>query len=525
MRDSRRKTTCRHLRQRAVLRVNRRHCGRTLHLFADDAGSRIQPDALRSVELLWQLANDRGRLVRCTVAEHPNVPVETLMQLAKDQDLDVRRAVAAHPDTPIDALRQPAAPATSPPRQSTDTVLRARSQTSPPKKDFINLPPELQKYTVMTPGNVKTVLSLKEVSRAYRARFAELGAYDLMGLGLPHDFPSQITRLNDEDKSFMHSYAEVTQHFYNSETNTWTVEASQALAGSPYLLPSLKARIVRPLMRDEYVVCEDIADHPRTPMEVLCVLARGWVNLRKLVASHPNASDDMLRDFEYDYVVNVRCAVAQNPAAPEDLRLKLESDPVDAVRHSLAANSSQRVETLRRFAAQEHAAVDISLATNPTTPVDILERLAIHDLASVRKGVAKNRSATGDMLATLATDDDVEVLAAVAENPNLSPERLAELASHTDVGVVRAVADNPRAPVATLADLADHADVDMVSLVAQNPSTPKDAIVKLAKDGESTKDYLAFNPGVQKALSFLMIHRLAHEQVDINSMIFECARV
>jgi hypothetical protein len=377
-----------------------------------------------------------------------------------------------------------------------------------------NLPPELQNYLVMTSGNVETVHTLKQVSRAYRARFAELRAPDLMRLGLPHDFPSQITRLNEEERRFMTEYEAVTAHFYESASNTWHGTATKALALSPYLLGGLKAKIVRPLMWYNDEACCHIASDTHGSPEVLEVLAKGWKQVRREVAKNPATLAKRLRDLADDHDVGVRRNVAANPNTPEDALLKHESDPDDAVRRNVAANPSLRVETLQEFAKKRNVLLDHGLAQNPKTPVPILKRLAMHMDVEVRVAVAANRNATGKMLCILAADRSEKVRYSIAKNfsvaqflkaeVDISEEidssqmngTLEKLVNDEDDAVRGALAANQNVGDGILHKLANDPKPEVLLAVAGNRTTPLPVLRTLSLRSEPLCHAVAGNKSV-----------------------------
>jgi hypothetical protein len=185
------------------------------------------------------------------------------------------------------------------------------------------------------------------------------------------------------------------------------------------------------------------------------MLATDWIRnhtwTRRVIAAHPNLSDEGFETLSNDHDDDVLYALASNPAlSPERLEALYEADTHKSITKAIAGNPNIQVN-LQCVIAQENldnSWVLKSLAMNPNlragatgiiiqsdngyvlkelakSPILTLaaqKRLARSDNAYVRSALASNYELNSAVLTTLATDADSYVRKAVASNPNTTPE-------------------------------------------------------------------------------------------------------
>jgi hypothetical protein len=261
------------------------------------------------------------------------------------------RTAAADAPTASTAATEPGSPTASPtavaaspshppsPPVATAAWLLARGHTPPHRKNLADLAPEVLHKIGMASGNVETVRTLKQVSKCFRSSLSHLLPPDLERLGLPADFPSEITSLNEVDRSFMMAHEWMTAPFYESGTRTWNPAASKALPRSSYLAPGFKIIIVSRLMKmtspRERETLDGIAVESFSLggcgfAEVLDLLATDD-GLRVWVALNRHTSDKTLQHLADSRDPAVPRCMAQNPATPSQILWDLANNQALAV--------------------------------------------------------------------------------------------------------------------------------------------------------------------------------------------------
>lgn len=88
----------------------------------------------------------------------------------------------------------------------------------------------------------------------------------------------------------------------------------------------------------EEKVRKELAEDPKTPPEILHLLAKGEVEVRARVAGNPNAKGHILLALGRDVSQSVRKVVAGNPSCPRELLEKLSREDSPEVRIAAILN-------------------------------------------------------------------------------------------------------------------------------------------------------------------------------------------
>jgi hypothetical protein len=221
-------------------------------------------------------------------------------------------------------------------------------------------------------------------------------------------------------------------------------------------------------------------------------------------------------------------ALMRSPDLPAELKTKIVRSLMPSRNHSTFCEDIARgcdsrdpggsAEVLHALAEGRNELRRL-VAAKPTAPDEMLEQLAKDPELGVRCNVASNRNALVELLEQLGKDVDPAVRRHVAAHPNASVEPLGRLAKDPDPIVRRFVARHVKTAADTLFALADNPIPDARRDVAANGSAPLDTLQKLPQD-DDMKDAVTCNPFVQKALSFLLIDRLAKQVINIRDMDF-----
>ncbi|MHC5765107.1 MAG: variant leucine-rich repeat-containing protein [Nostoc sp.] len=279
---------------------------------------------------------------------------------------------------------------------------------------------------------------------------------------------------------------------------------------------------------DHNDVLRSIAGNPRTPREVLEILARrefigATPDPRSIIP--PTTDDSIVRSLAYnpsltpqllgilvqDPCVEVRVCLVRHPNLTEALWLQLAEDTEISVRE-VAATINAPVSVLELLAQDEQVEVRIKVATNPNTPISVLQLLAGDENSSVRTAAASNSNLPETILTQLANDEKVEVRRAVAQNPNTPApirETLRDLivqpttrqTSSTLRGLNRLYNPSTDDLVSILAEYAssENAFVRFVTLL--HPLTPHKVLTQAAQSASWLERYaVADNSGTPSVL-------------------------
>ncbi len=270
------------------------------------------------------------------------------------------------------------------------------------------------------------------------------------------------------------------------------------------------------------------ATNETTTPERLEELARVSPQLAALVAKHPNAAPELLRELASSANAATRKGVATNPNAPTDVLLKLGEFPGQLLDNPvfpmlllenpnlLAEVSIARLRTLLKrdvvpesfleWVARESndGVVLLTVAIYPNTPKTALEKLTQSQMRQVALAAQLHVNWAGEMIAgwdeaaraaikttRLEKDQDIEAqLWALGFIPELFLPVL-----HPDVRI--AIAQNPNTPGHLIEELAKN-DVrqSKISLaIAQNPNTPGHLIEQLlGHDCYQVSQFAAYHP-------------------------------
>lgn len=188
------------------------------------------------------------------------------------------------------------------------------------------------------------------------------------------------------------------------------------------------------------------------------------------LASHPNASPDLLAQFAMDPSSHVRAAAARHATERRVLE-RLAVAPESIVQQGAAANVATPPELLVALTSDDDPEVSHKAIRNPALPEPVLERFARDPDVAKRASAAANPACEQPLLA-LAEDPAPIVRARVAMHPaSAALAILEQLASDDDPMVRMCVADNANAPASLLHELANDDDGMVRRAVASNKNT------------------------------------------------------
>ncbi|MEH1807346.1 variant leucine-rich repeat-containing protein [Nostoc sp.] len=492
------------------------------------------------IQLLEILAQDESEQVRAKVAEHPDSPVEILTRLANDTSREVKSRLTANPNTPVTILTRLGLEENLVNQRNPNTpgivlAQAVKSMSSKNLADFIKHP---VKGSQMPAETLSQLAGHTDSSVRYR-------------VASHPNTPATVLRQLARD-SYVATVRAVASNA-NTFPETLEVLASHPdfttrleVVRNPNTPPRALAQIVLSTQNsgntpnqtvdmlksafpgDHNDVLRSIAGNPRTPREVLEILARrefigATPDPRSIIP--PTTDDSIVRSLAYnpsltpqllgilvqDPCVEVRVCLVRHPNLTEALWLQLAEDTEISVRE-VAATINAPVSVLELLAQDEQVEVRIKVATNPNTPISVLQLLAGDENSSVRTAAASNSNLPETILTQLANDEKVEVRRAVAQNPNTPApirETLRDLivqpttrqTSSTLRGLNRLYNPSTDDLVSILAEYAssENAFVRFVTLL--HPLTPHKVLTQAAQSASWLERYaVADNSGTPSVL-------------------------
>jgi hypothetical protein len=219
-----------------------------------------------------------------------------------------------------------------------------------------------------------------------------------------------------------------------SSSELMRLEAAEDPRTPPYLLATLSHDSSKQVRRA-------VARNDRTPPDALALLATDVEeSVRDMVAANPHTPGDALLDMAVTEDWLRVTLVLQNPAAPvAAFRHVAERDP-----ELVASHPKAPAEVLRELILVEGPHVRLKVAMNEATPADILAELATDP--ELRRWVAENPTSQPELLRQLAADPNQEVRSAVGINPSSPMDVLVALAEDGHWKPCAAVSSNANAP-------------------------------------------------------------------------------
>jgi hypothetical protein len=185
-----------------------------------------------------------------------------------------------------------------------------------------------------------------------------------------------------------------------------------------------------------------VAVHPEAPQNLLRDLAsKGSSHLRQLVAENPALSGNLLemlaRNSAEDEFLRVR--VAAHPNLKPTLMTRFVQDDDWEVRESLSRNPNLSREAILTLAADHwNEEVALYLAKQHRLPVEVIERLMEWPNKKVRRLLASHPKTPNHVLEQLSLDEDAKVRLEVAAHFATPAGVLSRLAADVDSTVQRA---------------------------------------------------------------------------------------
>ncbi len=332
------------------------------------------------ISLLYALAKDKHRDVRCQIAHHPRTPADLLVQiLAETEDADVGRNAARHPHLPQAMIAQLAicedanlrGAVARNPQISTSLLIQLASDPELLVRKSVALNPSLPesclKQLAQEPELYPELAQNPSASSRLLARIVEAGNHWLCSkvAGNPATPPALLGKLANQEAP--------------------TID--RALAQNPQIPPTLLAVLAQ---RPDPETRLGVARHPATPGWVLVEMSKGALDeeIRDALAWHPNvpgklgsATNDcafglelLIEELPADtpslsrflllmdegtpattlskYVHSLywpdRFAIAQNPNTPDHLRLYLSEDTHQLVQSTARACTTKQFARLPR---------------------------------------------------------------------------------------------------------------------------------------------------------------------------------
>ena len=182
-----------------------------------------------------------------------------------------------------------------------------------------------------------------------------------------------------------------------------------------------------------------------TPIDILEKYSTdGNPDIRIQVASHKNASADILRKLAKDTDKRVRLAVTtQNPNITSSLLDELGTDWDPDIRIQVASHKNASADILRKLAKDTDKRVRLAVATqNPNITSSLLDELCTDENIEIRKLVADSSITSPDTLRRLSIDSNPQIRSAVLKNSSVTSDILEKLASDISVDIRIQVAKN-----------------------------------------------------------------------------------
>ncbi|MDH5771783.1 MAG: DUF2336 domain-containing protein [Rhodospirillaceae bacterium] len=230
------------------------------------------------------------------------------------------------------------------------------------------------------------------------------------------------------------------------------------------------------------------------------------VNVRREVASHPDASPEILYFLAEDIDPDVRLAVANNQTTPRQADIILTDDKSDDVRSELA---------------QKIAKLSPGLSANEVDKIramtyQALEKLAHDQCTKVRAIIAETLKDVADappeIINKLARDMELIVCRPILENsPVLTERDLMEIINHIPVeGSLSAISKRTDLPDAVMEAIYASEDVDAVKELLANPGSDiPDELLERICEGAAHVDAWAEELVVRPSLPKTVTLRLA----------------
>jgi len=166
-----------------------------------------------------------------------------------------------------------------------------------------------------------------------------------------------------------------------------------------------------------FKINKEAAEYKETRLELEILADNEDDRIRRKVAIHPNASEELLDKLAYDKEEYVRGNVALKKTSLKTL-YRLSDDEYPGVRRIIARNERMPEKILIKLLNDEEWFVRKEVFTNPSFPKELLEIFSRSDNEQQRVLAAGSPLAGYSMVESLSTDKSVWVREAVSENLN-----------------------------------------------------------------------------------------------------------
>lgn len=382
---------------------------------------------------LRQLARSTVLKARIAVASNPRCPTDVLDMLAGGPSFVVCAAVASNPNCSVDRLRLLA----QHPNALVGKAVASAARVSPKTLAWLGQTSseEVRVAVARNPTASAELLGwMADTDLAPAVRIAVASH--------PHTSEARLVAFSRSPYS-----KERAAVAGNSQLPAYALEecsSDKDLAVRVAVAANLRtpARALEVLSQDpEPNVLVKVAGNPgasSADLERVCHNAQSdsdwWV--RWAVASHPNASAEILESLSGDIAWMVREVVAQNPRTPARVLERLGRDDHWGVLLAVAAHadaSEDVLAELERTGGQEWE-MRAALAGNPACPARMLQRFATDRSGSVCLAVAGNRACPQDALTALAQHKNPFVRQRAVDNPATEEEVRGRVAATLDDG-------------------------------------------------------------------------------------------
>ena len=318
------------------------------------------------------------------LARSENTSSDILVELSQEHNQELRRIIASNPNTPIEVLKNLG-------EDYADEI------TSNPIFDLLlieNYDSKFLKSCLACSSNtqIKTLEKLScDLDYSIRAKVAE-------NQNISGNILSELAK--DENYDVIKSLIKnknVTQDIL--EILTSNMIANNYFSHEIIKHPKSSTNILR-LLVDGYCnnrtrifgnACVSVAQHPKTPVDILAKLARSNVaSVRRGVAGNKQTPNKLLAELSSDNATSVIRAVARNPKTSKSLLAELAEHSDKSIRSAVAQNHKTPIDILAKLAADSNDSVRSTVAENYNTPIEILTKLANDSNTSIRFALVIN---------------------------------------------------------------------------------------------------------------------------------------
>ena len=395
-----------------------------------------------TAKLLETFAKSDAATVRIAVAGNPQTPLRLLEVLQDDADIDVLIAMLQRPNLPDTLLTKLALH----PDARVTEQLSVHQGLSKRLLEQLSGDASWQVRRNIAAHRRCPVATLEALAQDTDADVREAAVFNpnanalvaLHGLGVELRLPQVLTQITSYDVSLNSPWLEFVARRGNDL-------AKRLVASHPHLSPEIMTWF---LTFDDWKIRRGLAQNPNLSATILEKLSTDTDrDVRASVAAHPNLKPTILALLAHDSDAIVRRVVAVRGVAHEHLcwdedETVLEHIPPEylALRRKLEANQSLTHAELEALLPLQIPSVMQRLPKTAVLPN--LELCLQHESWKVRQAAVRNLHCTTVQLELLLSDSDRDVRTEIARHPNATPALLAALMRDDDLSVRRATLSN-----------------------------------------------------------------------------------